>query len=127
MQIGVERFKIGSADLSNLPLLQYIAECEKPVIVSNGLRSDEQLDEAVNLLSKNITDITIFHSHLCTLPSSKCAPEPNRNFRENRFTNWFIYHSGLIWPSIFALPAGRRSKVHLLGQTSIWTGHIIFD
>ena len=52
MQIGVERFKIGSGDLSNLPLLQYIAECEKPVIVSNGLRSDEQLDEAVNLLSK---------------------------------------------------------------------------
>ena len=116
MQIGVERFKIGSADLSNLPLLQYIAECEKPVIVSNGLRSDEQLDEAVNLLNKNITDITIFH---CT----SLYPTPLQNVNLNQIGKLrrkyglpigLSDHSGLIWPSIFALPAGAVGvEVHI--------------
>lgn len=116
MQIGVERIKIGSADLSNLPLLQYIGECGKPVIMSNGLRSDETLDEAVDLLNKNITDITIFH---CT----SMYPTPLQNVNLSRIGKLrqkyglpigLSDHSGLIWPSIFALSAGAVGvEVHV--------------
>lgn len=116
MQIGVERIKIGSADLSNLPLLQYIGEYGKPVIVSNGLRSDETLDEAVNLLSSCITDITIFH---CT----SLYPTPLQNVNLDRMgilrqkyglPVGLSDHSGLIWPSIFAVQAGAVGiEVHV--------------
>ena len=116
MQIGVERIKIGSADLSNLPLLRYIGECGKPVILSNGLRSDEALDEAVNMLSNSIKDITIFH---CT----SLYPTPLQNVNLDQMDilrqryglpTGLSDHSGLIWPSIFALHAGAVGiEVHV--------------
>lgn len=43
-QLGVEIWKIGSADVSDFVLLDYIAPTKKPVILSSGMVSLEQLD-----------------------------------------------------------------------------------
>ncbi len=45
----VKGFKIASADLINIQLLRYIASKKKPVILSTGQASVEEIDEAVKI------------------------------------------------------------------------------
>ncbi len=54
-KVGVNRYKIGSGEVNNLLLLEKIALTKKPVILSSGMSSWEELDEAVHFFkSKNI-------------------------------------------------------------------------
>ena len=52
--IGVKRYKVGSGEISNLLLLERIAQTGKPVILSSGMSSFDELDEAFNFLSSRI-------------------------------------------------------------------------
>jgi N-acetylneuraminate synthase len=52
-KLGVKRYKIGSGEVSNLLLLDKIAYTGKPVILSSGMSSYEELDRAVELLKKH--------------------------------------------------------------------------
>ena len=52
-QLGVNFFKIGSGDLTNIPLLKYIAELNKPMIVSTGMANLGEVEEAVNSIKKS--------------------------------------------------------------------------
>ena len=45
--IGMTRYKIPSGEVTNLPLLQRIARTGKPVILSSGMNSWTELDQAV--------------------------------------------------------------------------------
>lgn len=47
---GVKAFKIASADLVNTPLLRHVAHCGKPVIVSTGAASQQDVDRAINTI-----------------------------------------------------------------------------
>ncbi len=51
-EIGVPLYKIASRDLVNLPLLEYVAQKGKPVILSTGMSTMEEIEEAVNLILK---------------------------------------------------------------------------
>ena len=54
-KIGVRRYKIGSGEVNNFLLLQKIAKTGKPVILSSGMSSYEELDKTVQFLEeKNI-------------------------------------------------------------------------
>jgi N-acetylneuraminate synthase len=54
-EVGVSRYKIGSGEVTNFLLLEKIAQTKKPVILSSGMSSYLELDEAVNFLkSKNV-------------------------------------------------------------------------
>ena len=48
-KIGVPCFKIASGDLTDLPLIKHIAKMNMPMIISTGLATMEEVDEAVNL------------------------------------------------------------------------------
>jgi N-acetylneuraminate synthase len=48
--LGVDRFKIGSGEVTNLPMLRRIAETGRPMILSSGMSSWEELDAAVDVL-----------------------------------------------------------------------------
>ncbi|SKB93699.1 N-acetylneuraminate synthase family protein [Daejeonella lutea] len=50
--IGVDVYKIPSGEVSNLPLLHYVAQTGKPVILSSGMSDWRELDQAVGALSK---------------------------------------------------------------------------
>ncbi len=52
--IGVKRYKIGSGEISNLLLLERVAQTGKPVILSSGMSSFDELDAAFNFLSSRI-------------------------------------------------------------------------
>lgn len=48
--IGLTRYKIPSGEVTNLPLVERIAGTGKPVLLSSGMSSWNELDRAVNIL-----------------------------------------------------------------------------
>ncbi len=58
--LGVSFFKIGSGDLTNLPYLYYIAEKNKPVIISTGMGDINEIMEAYEALNSTGNNKIIF-------------------------------------------------------------------
>ena len=50
--LNVKFYKIASADLVNLPLINYVASKGKPVILSTGMSNLSQIEDAVNEVKK---------------------------------------------------------------------------
>jgi N,N'-diacetyllegionaminate synthase len=67
--IGVARYKVPSGEVTNLPLLEAIAETGKPVLLSSGMSSWSELDEAVNVIRRK-------HEHLTLLQCTSEYPCP---------------------------------------------------
>ena len=49
-EVGVKRYKIGSGEVSNLLLLDKISQTRKPIILSSGMSSFEELDKSIEFL-----------------------------------------------------------------------------
>ena len=59
---GVDAYKVSSFDVVNIPLLKRVAQTRKPVIMSVGMASREELDYALKVLRENGTqDIALLH------------------------------------------------------------------
>lgn len=52
-KINVPAYKIGSGELTNIPFLNYVAEKNKPVILSTGMSTVKEIKEAVNLFKSH--------------------------------------------------------------------------
>ncbi len=71
-QVDIKKYKIPSGEVSNIPLLVKIANTKKPVILSSGMSSWEELDLAVDTLKNNgCNDLTVLQ---CT-SEYPCPPE----------------------------------------------------
>ncbi len=87
-------FKIASADITNKPLLRQIASKGKPVILSTGAATLEEIDSAVQLLKENnCTHLSLLH---CVL--NYPTPDENANLRmiqnlSNRYPSNLIGYS----------------------------------
>jgi len=57
----VNSFKISSSDITNKPFLQYISSLGKPVILSTGASSLDEVANAVSWISKNQVQIALLH------------------------------------------------------------------
>ena len=53
--------KVASRDLTNLPLLEALAETKLPIIISTGMAGEKELDEAQAIISKQHERINILH------------------------------------------------------------------
>ena len=60
-EVGTDLYKIASFDATNLPLLDYVAQKGKPVILSTGMTSLEELDEAVETILQYNNQLVILH------------------------------------------------------------------
>jgi len=60
-EVGVDLYKIASFDATNLPLLDYVAQRGKPIILSTGMTSLEELDEAVETILQYNNQLMILH------------------------------------------------------------------
>ena len=56
-----DRLKVASRDLTNLPLLEAMSETRIPIILSTGMAGKEELDAALNTITRHHDQITILH------------------------------------------------------------------
>jgi len=56
-----DRLKVASRDLTNLPLLEALAETKIPIILSTGMAGKKELDEALEVITKCHDNIAILH------------------------------------------------------------------
>jgi N,N'-diacetyllegionaminate synthase len=58
-QAGVETYKIGSGDVNNFLLLKKVVDTGKPIIISSGMSSYDELDKTVDLLKTHKAQFSI--------------------------------------------------------------------
>jgi len=58
---GMEAFKIASADLTNHDLLRRAAAVQKPILLSTGMSTEDEIGEAVALLRRTGTPFIVLH------------------------------------------------------------------
>lgn len=52
LKLGIDVVKVASGDLTNVPLLRHLASARLPMIVSTGMASVGEIEEAVNVITK---------------------------------------------------------------------------
>jgi len=60
---GMEGYKVASADLTNHELLKALIKTKKPLIISTGMSTDEDIDHAIFLLESNYVNYVICHAN----------------------------------------------------------------
>ncbi|MCM1232445.1 MAG: N-acetylneuraminate synthase family protein [Ruminococcus flavefaciens] len=58
----VQIYKIGSGEMNNYPLLDYVASFGKPMIVSTGMNDLASVDKAVNILERRGVNYALMHT-----------------------------------------------------------------
>lgn len=58
-QVGLSQYKIPSGEVTNLPMLEKIARLGKPVILSSGMSSWDEIDRAVEVIQKYNAPLTV--------------------------------------------------------------------
>ncbi|MGL4993650.1 MAG: N-acetylneuraminate synthase family protein [Bacteroidales bacterium] len=56
-----DNLKVASRDLTNLPLLEALAETKIPIILSTGMGGKRELDEALEIITRYHNEISILH------------------------------------------------------------------
>jgi sialic acid synthase SpsE len=69
-ELGIPAFKVASADLTNLPLLEHTAKKNKPVILSTGMSDLDEIDIAVETIRR-------FNDQLILLQCTSTYPAEN--------------------------------------------------
>lgn len=111
-ELNVPAYKIGSGDMNNFPLLDLICSKGKPILLSTGMATLNEVKESVNFIkSKGIEDIIIFQ---CTTNYPASYEEINLNVIDTyrrKFPNMIIGfsdHSIGIEASIGAVAKGVK-------------------
>lgn len=60
-KVGVVLWKVGSADILDFVMLDYISETKKPIIISSGMSTLEEIDRAIDFLKKRNCQIALLH------------------------------------------------------------------
>jgi len=61
-KLGSPAFKVASGEITNFPLLKYIAKKEKPIILSTGMATLEEIDDAVRVIrNQGVEHILLLH------------------------------------------------------------------
>lgn len=53
--------KVASRDITNIPLLEALAETKIPIIISTGMAGKKELDDALDTITKQHSNISILH------------------------------------------------------------------
>ena len=115
-RLGVEVWKLASGEVSNTPLVQAMIKTKKPIILSTGLSTLDEIDEVVNLILGSDIDLTVLQ---CT-SEYPCPPElTGLNLITEFKKKWgcrvgISDHSGTIFPSLAAKTLGASViEVHI--------------
>ena len=62
-KINVPAYKIASADLTNLELIDYISKTKKPIILSTGMSSEKEIEITVRHLRSKKINFALLHTN----------------------------------------------------------------
>ena len=60
-QFNVPAYKVASADFTNLPLLSALLVTGKPLILSTGMTTDNDIDQVLSFISEHIEFVALLH------------------------------------------------------------------
>jgi len=81
-ELGLDRFKIPSGEITDLPYLRHVGNYGKPVILSTGMATLEEIDAALSVLEQSGTSrerVTVLHCN-----TAYPTPMPDVNLRAMR-------------------------------------------
>ena len=116
-RIGVPAWKVASGELNNQPLINRLARTKKPVFLSSGMSSWEELDLAVDTVKQQATDVAVFQ---CTSSYPCPLEDVGINLLDEMSARYKVPvglsdHSGSIFPSIIACARGASLiEAHLV-------------
>jgi len=77
MNVGIQAFKIASADITYLSLIRYVASQQLPIILSTGCSTIGEIDEALEVIdSTSNSQVVLLH---CTLSYPSKVSDANLN------------------------------------------------
>jgi N-acetylneuraminate synthase len=118
-KLGVKGFKVGSGEVRNLLMLDRIAQTGKPVILSSGMSSYDELDEAFHFLVDRGVEVSVMQ---CTTAYPTPANRIGLNVLNELRTRYkcrvgLSDHSGTIFPCVAAAALGAE----------LFEFHAVFD
>ena len=75
-KLDVNIWKVGSGDLLDFVLLDYLASTHKPIILSSGMSTIEEVDKTISFLKKRNAEIALLHcvsSYPCSINNLNLA------------------------------------------------------
>ena len=124
--LGVEAFKIASADITHIPLIKKVASKNIPIFISTGMASDEDIKDAIETI-KNQGNHSIILMHCMT---SYPTPVEDANLEmiktmTNKFSDCVIGYSdhtiGVDIPVFSALYGAKCIEKHFTFDTKLTT------
>lgn len=104
-KVGVPAWKVGAGELTNLPMLSLMEKTGKPVILSSGMSSWEELDRAVEEVKRRCAVLQCTTSYPC--PPEKLGPNVLGELRERyQLPTGLSDHSGTIYAGLAAATLG---------------------
>ena len=99
-----DKLKVASRDLTNLPLLSALAETKIPMILSTGMGGQKELDDALDIIGRYHSDISILHC-LSQYPSEyKNIQLESIRFLQDHYSEYIIGYSdhsiGIVVPVV---------------------------
>jgi sialic acid synthase SpsE len=108
--LGLQAFKLGSGEMTNLPMLRHIARKGKPMIVSTGMATTDEVEETITALRSENAKFMLMH---CTSAYPPRYDQINLRFiphLREKFDVLVGYsdHTPEIWTALGAVAVGAK-------------------
>ena len=109
VKFNIPAFKIGSGECNNYPLIEYIAQFKKPVILSTGMNSIKTIEPSVKIFRKNKIPFALLHcTNIYPTPANLIRLDSIKVLKK-KFPDAIIGlsdHSKTIYPCLGAVSLG---------------------
>jgi len=115
-RLNVPAWKIGAGELTNLPMIRRMAKTGKPVLLSSGMASWEDLDRAVNVVRAEGAPVAVLQcTTMYPCPPQKVGLNVLAQIRERYGCPAGLSdHSGAVYAGLAAVTLGARIlEVHV--------------
>ena len=112
-RLGITSYKVASGDLTNVPLLEYIATTQKPIFLSTGASTLEEIHISYNAIHKYHDKICLLHT-ICSYPAEyvdlnlRVIQTLKKEFPE-AVIGYSGHDNGILAPVILNLKSGNSS------------------
>ena len=110
--VGISAYKVPSGEVTNLPYLDYLARTKKPVLLSSGMSSWEELDRAVETIRRH-------HDQIVVLQCTSVYPCPYERVGLNVLSEMAVRYDSLVGLSDHTLTMSAALAAVTLGACVI--------